>query len=91
MSPEDVRSVHEESTMNAPHNSIVDMQLAALEMSTSAFTRAAQFWIHLTESQMHLLGAHPAERRTHVEIGHGASFGDHYGKRLHDIDPEHDV
>jgi hypothetical protein len=40
---------------------------------------------------MHLLGAHPAERRTHVEIGHGASFGDHYGKRLHDIDPEHDV
>ncbi len=77
--------------MNTPHSPIVELQLAAFEMSTLAFTRSAQFWARLAEAQMHMLDAHPDERRTHVEIAHGASFGDHYGKRLHDIDPEHDV
>jgi hypothetical protein len=81
----------EESTMNAPHNNIFDVQLAALELSAIAFTRSAQFWMHLGEAQAHMLGHHPDERRTHVEIAHGASFNDRYGKRLHDIDPEHDV
>jgi hypothetical protein len=76
--------------MSTPHNRIVDVQRAAVELSAITFTRSAQFWLHLGEAQAHMLG-HPGERRTHVEIAHGASFDDRYGRRLHDIDPEHDV
>ena len=41
--------------------------------------------------QMGHLGAPTRERRSHDEIAHGATLTDHYGKREHDIDPEHDV
>jgi hypothetical protein len=77
--------------MHAPHNSIIDLQLAAITMSADAVTRATEFWIRLTEAQMHVLGGPPGERRNHVEIAQGPTFHDHYGRRLHDIDPEHDV
>ena len=77
--------------MNAPHNSLFDMPLAMFEMSTMAFTGAARFWVRLAERQMQMLGTPRDERRSHVEIAHGATFLDHYGRRMHDIDPEHDV
>lgn len=77
--------------MNTPYAGIAEMQLAAFEWATIAMTRSVQFWFRLGEMQMHMLGLHPVERRDHVEIAHGASFRDHYGRRAHDIDPEHDV
>ncbi|MBL0289592.1 MAG: hypothetical protein IPQ15_02590 [Betaproteobacteria bacterium] len=36
-------------------------------------------------------GAFSACGHSHDEIAHGATLTDHYGKREHDIDPEHDV
>lgn len=77
--------------MNAPIKSMFDLQQAALQTMTVAFTQVFEFWARMIEMQMGHLGAPTRERRSHDEIAHGAALTDHYGKREHDIDPEHDV
>ncbi|MBK7792817.1 MAG: hypothetical protein IPJ62_10050 [Betaproteobacteria bacterium] len=77
--------------MNAPIKSIFDLQQAALQAMTVAFAQVFEFWARMFEMQMGHPGAPTRERRSHAEIAHGATLTDHYGKREHDIDPEHDV
>ncbi len=69
----------------------LDMQLALLRMAALNCERAMECWTRGFGAQMHVLGLGPDDRRSRVEIAHGASFLDHYGKRTGDIDPEHDV
>jgi hypothetical protein len=77
--------------MNAPMKSVFDMQFAVLQTMTVALTQVLEFWARAFEMQIGLLGAAAPDRRTHDEIAHGPTLTDHYGKREHDIDPEHDV
>jgi len=77
--------------MPNPLYTLLEMQLAFLRMATLNCERAMECWSRALGAQMHVLGFGPDDRRTHVEIAHGASFLDHYGRRAGDIDPEHDV
>ena len=77
--------------MNAPMKSDFELQRVAFQTMTTAMTQMAEFWIRMFETQMRAPGMAQPDRRTHDEIAHGASLTDHYGRREHDIDPEHDV
>jgi hypothetical protein len=78
--------------MNARFASLVDTQLLLFKLSTVTFCRAVQFWVQLADRQIHVFGGlGEEEHRSHPAIPRGPSLVDHYGRREHDIDPEHDV
>jgi hypothetical protein len=74
-----------------PYKNITDLQTAWMEAWAQSVRNAFQCWCHMFEMQQGFLKHVEKHHRDHIEIACGASFLDKYGRRAHDIDPEHDV
>jgi hypothetical protein len=74
-----------------PLSNMIKMQQAMLESWINCSTQMMQYWQHLAAMQERLINQTLEYGRGKVVIDDGPSFTGKYGKRRHDIDPEHDV
>ena len=78
--------------MTDPLNGLLELQRAMLDGWMNSSNQMMRYWQHMLELQEKLITQTAiAAARTHIEIDDGPSFTGKYGKRHHDIDPEHDV
>lgn len=73
-----------------PVRSMTMMQSAMVEGWLAMARHGIDCWCHCLAVQHEFLH-HACQQRCHSEIPTGPSLTDGYGRRAHDIDPEHDV
>jgi hypothetical protein len=77
--------------MADPMKPMVEIQNAWFSAMSSAAQSMLKMYSHFLEMQTKFMANAAAHHRDHVEIARGPALTDKYGKRAHDIDPEHDV
>ena len=73
-----------------PFSAALSFQTSMIEAWIKAAGTGSEFWRQWFTMQQDLLKELPFNRCNTI-IPKGASFLDGYGRRCHDIDPEHDV